>query len=290
MFDPFKIDGPAVISFSGGRTSAYMLWRILQSHGGTLPDDVKVMFANTGKEMEETLEFVNECSIRWGVPITWVEYRPRPTMEDPKEHAIVSFETASRNGEPFNWIVQERRMLPNPRARFCRTELKYRTMHRVIEEQFGFEEWTAVIGMRADEPDRVAKLVIRDDPREEKIAPLATAGIAVQHISEFWKRQPFDLRLPNMNGKTMHGNCDLCFLKAGDQLLSLIREQPARAVWWMEKEMWARKWRDEGVIDGNGDRFRLDRPSVTRMLDYVRQQDTMFVFGDEAIYDCGCTD
>jgi len=47
----FLITGPAVISFSGGRTSAYMLWRILQAHGGILPDDVVVCFANTGREM-----------------------------------------------------------------------------------------------------------------------------------------------------------------------------------------------------------------------------------------------
>ncbi len=64
MSDPFHITGPALISFSGGRTSGYMLWRILQAHGGTLPDDVYVTFANTGKEREETLRFVYECGSR----------------------------------------------------------------------------------------------------------------------------------------------------------------------------------------------------------------------------------
>ncbi len=61
MLDPFLISGPAVISFSGGRTSAYMLWRILRAHGGALPDDVVVCFANTGREMSATLDFVREC-------------------------------------------------------------------------------------------------------------------------------------------------------------------------------------------------------------------------------------
>ena len=47
-------DGNIQISFSGGRTSAYMLHQILEANGN-LPDRVQVMFANTGREMPETL-------------------------------------------------------------------------------------------------------------------------------------------------------------------------------------------------------------------------------------------
>jgi len=73
MNDPFKIIEPTVISFSGGRTSAYMLWRVLQSNNG-LPADAIVCFANTGKEEEATLEFVRDCALNWGVNIHWLEF------------------------------------------------------------------------------------------------------------------------------------------------------------------------------------------------------------------------
>ena len=72
----FEVLGPTCISFSGGRTSGYMLWLTLQAHGEKLPDDTHVVFANTGKEEEATLRFVRDCAERWGVPIVWVEYRP----------------------------------------------------------------------------------------------------------------------------------------------------------------------------------------------------------------------
>ncbi|MDR1934710.1 MAG: Nin-like protein, partial [Candidatus Accumulibacter sp.] len=74
MRDPFSIDSPSAISFSGGRSSAYLLWRVLRANGG-LPSDAVVCFANTGKEAEATLRFVRDCAEHWRVPIHWLEYR-----------------------------------------------------------------------------------------------------------------------------------------------------------------------------------------------------------------------
>ena len=125
--NPFQITENTCISFSGGRTSAYMLWRVLEANNG-LPDNCEVTFANTGKECEETLEFVKECGERWNVPITWLEYIP-----DAPGFKVVDFETAARNGEPFEAIIHKRQYLPNPVTRFCTIDLKIRIIAKLLK-------------------------------------------------------------------------------------------------------------------------------------------------------------
>lgn len=281
--DPFKATGPTCISFSGGRTSAYMLWRVLQAHEGKLPADVTVCFANTGKEEEATLRFVRDCSEQWDVPIVWLEYRGRGV--DP---AVVSYETASRAGEPFELLIRERQYLPNPVSRFCTVELKILTMVRHLRS-IGWDEWDTFVGIRADEPIRVAS--IRANPSGgtkgvERHMPLALAGISASDVLKFWRSSAFDLDLPVVNGKTMHGNCDLCFLKPPAQRLSLIRERPERAVWWIAQEQ---SVTSTGQIAGDGARFTKDGPSYSEMLRYAGQQGEMFDHEQEAI-PCFCGD
>lgn len=279
MTDPFKIDSPTCISFSGGRTSAYMLWRVLQSNGG-LPPEAIVCFANTGKEEEATLRFVQDCSERWGVPIAWLEYVRGGIF------TTTSFDYAKRHGEPFEAVIEQRGgYLPNRVARYCSSELKTRTMHRYLKS-LGWQEWDTFVGIRADEPRRVAKF--RANPRpefkgEEVHLPLAIAGIGAQDVGNFWLAQNFDLGLPNVNGKTMHGNCDLCYLKPASQVLSLITERPDRAIWWAEQE------RKAESVAASASRFRDDRPSYASMLKFSKEQVDMFDPNEEAIA-CFCGD
>jgi hypothetical protein len=280
MSDPFKILEPTVISFSGGRTSAYMLWRILQSNGGGLPEDAIVCFANTGKEEESTLEFVRDCGKNWNVPIHWVEYQ---WAEVPANRfKVVTFDSAARKGEPFMASIDQNGspFLPNPVARICTARLKIRTIHAYIKS-LGWKhnenmDW---VGIRADEMRRAAKMA-----RER--TPLVAAGITKHDVSAFWKSQHFDLKLPNMNGVTMHGNCDLCFLKPTHQIISLIREKPERADWWIAMENHAQS---SNKTYGDGAKFRKDRPSYAELKKFALSHDDMFPTDEEGI-PCFCGD
>jgi 3'-phosphoadenosine 5'-phosphosulfate sulfotransferase (PAPS reductase)/FAD synthetase len=276
MSNPFEIKEQTVISFSGGRTSGFMLYKVLEAHQMSLPDDAKVIFANTGKEDEATLKFVHDCSVNWNVPIVWLEYQDH---DDSKQRfKVVTYETASRNGEPFEAIIRKRQYLPNPVTRFCTAELKIRTIHKYLRS-IGWDdhdENSDWIGIRADEPRRAAKIA-----RER--TPLVTAGIGKTDVGNFWKAQSFDLGLPNFNGVTYHGNCDLCFLKGESQTRSLIAEKPERAIWWAKMEAMAMASKPDGA------RFRKDRDSYQAMMNYAKDQMPMFDDPDESIA-CFCGD
>lgn len=274
-----KLQTPCAISFSGGRTSAYMLRLMLDSYGGTLPSDCKVIFSNTGKEMEETLAFVHECGERWRVPIVWLEYRA------PKDFEVVTFETASRNGEPFEAIIDQRQYLPNPVARFCTAELKICTMHKYLRS-LGWESWANYLGIRADEPRRLAKLTRSSETKDEdRCAPLGPLGVTAADVGEFWENNDFDLRLPNIGGKTSHGNCDLCFLKGPNQIKSLIAQEPTRAEWWARMEE-----KKIGVKSPAAAYFRSDRPSYRQMQRNALEQQDMFGIEAEEGIECFCGD
>lgn len=274
-----------IISFSGGRTSGMMLKTMIDECGGSLPDNVKVLFANTGKELNETLDFVNECSINWNVPIIWLEY---VWNDDPqKRWREVTYKTASRNGEPFEALLLSRKFLPNPTMRFCTQDLKVRAMKLYAQQVLGWKEWDVAIGFRADEQRRVAKLSMPSNEPYERYAPLVNLNVTAKDVANFWDKQSFDLRLSNNNGKTMHGNCDLCFLKGANQVLSLIKENPARADWWIKMESIPRTKTD---FDHKTGTFRKDRPSYSAMKEFALKSNDMFGFDEDSIECVGCTD
>ena len=278
QMNPFKLTEPSCISFSGGRTSAYMLWRFIEANDG-LPDDCIVTFANTGKEEEATLRFVDQCRKEWDVPIVWLEYQWAEETKD--RFKVVDFDTAARNGEPFEALIHAKKYLPNPVARFCTIEMKIRTIANYLwsighVEKRSHGENMAIVGIRADEQRRAAKI-------EPHRRPLVTAGVTKETVTAFWATQSFDLELPNVNGVTPHGNCDLCYLKGANLIESLIVEQPSRADWW------ARMEREVPASQQSGALWRNDRPSYAEMQVIAREQGQLDLAGDETI-PCFCGD
>ena len=270
----FLITGPALISFSGGRASAYMLWRILQAHGGTLPDDVHVAFANTGKEREETLRFVHECASRWGVRVRWLEFLDRRTsLPIEQRFQEVGFNSAARNGEPFEALIRSKQHTPNAVSRWCTQELKVRVM-KWFMQSLGYQNWVNIIGLRADEMHRVEKSRKKTKERWTNAMPLADAGITNRMVRAFWAEQDFDLGL-----LPFEGNCDGCFLKARPKLWEIERTAPGTLQWWSDME------------EGPGKGRFVTEYSYAELMRDVRRQPDLFaggLFDDDPDMDAEC--
>jgi len=260
--NPYYINEPAVVSFSGGRSSAYMLHEILKAHDFKLPDYVKVIFANTGKEMPQTLDFVKDVGLNWEVDIVWLEYTGK------KQFRQVTYETASRSGEPFAQLITDKNYLPNMMARFCTSELKVLT----IERYMGGDDFLTVVGIRGDEPRRAAKMRSKDNYS----VPLADDGVTENDIRSFWNEQHFDLSMPPAGVNTL-SNCDLCFLKGYSIKQSIVEHDPSIADWWVDQEK---------KINA---RFRNDQPSYEKMKIIASDQGQLFDFDDQTIA-CFCGD
>ena len=212
---------PLLISFSAGRTSAFMC-KFLLEHPAYKDRQKLIVFANTGKELEETLIFADKCDKELGLNLVWIEAVINPEKGKGTGYKIVDFETASRKGEPFKDLIAKYG-LPSKLYRHCTRELKEIPIHKFAREILGSKYETA-IGIRADEKHRLKE-------KPGYVYPLAELNVDEKFIRNWWDKQCFDLNL-----KDYEGNCDLCFLKSKRKKLTLVSERPEIANWWDEME------------------------------------------------------
>jgi len=214
-----------VCTFSGGRTSAFM-GRFLNEYDKYKEYDKVFIFANTGKEKEETLEFVNKCDKEWNLNVVWLEAKINKENGVGTTYKIVDFETASRNGEPFEDMLKSYSM-PNNFASNCTRELKQYPINKYIKN-LNYDIVITAMGIRYDERHRKSN----NAEKENIVYPLCDdIKVDSQFIRKFWDNQCFDLQL-----KDYQGNCDLCFKKSVRKRLTMIKENPEVADWWNEME------------------------------------------------------
>lgn len=231
-----------IISFSGGQTSGRMLRLKMDEHPKDFDREFSVIYDNTGREFNETLDFVRDVSVRWGVPITWLEYCRKDGEHSVKE---VTYETAARRSSrrgPFDEMLEWAGTLPNVMGRGCSGQLKVRTTRRFLQG-LGMESWESYVGIRADEAHRKLEILASCPKYITPHFPLIDNGTTLEQVNAWWDAQPFKLNIPNYKG-----NCDLCFLKARWKRVAIIRQDPQAADWWIG---WERKMLAKGVT-GDG--------------------------------------
>jgi hypothetical protein len=205
-----------LVSFSGGETSGFMLNWILNNWSDKY--EIKVVFANTGEENDETLEFVQRCSEYFNVHVTWIEAVFHKEYRVGTTHKVVDFETAERSNRLF-LEMSEVYGIPNRSFPHCNRELKLYPIKSYMRS-IGWKTYDTAIGIRVDEIDRVSS------KRKELnlVYPLVTdKRMTRQHINFWWSQQPFRLEL-----KGYQGNCKTCWKKSDRKLWTIAKETPEK--------------------------------------------------------------
>ncbi len=201
---------------SGGRTSQYMAKRLMDE----CQDEYEMVrvFANTGQEMNETLDFVHQCDVQFGFNTVWIEANVR-AGRNATSHKIVTYETASRSGEPFESVVKKYG-IPNASYPHCTRELKENPIHSYVRS-LGWRrgEYLTAIGIRADEPRRIKRGVSLQN-KQIRVYPLVDIFPSDKiDVLDFWEQQNFDLNIPEYLG-----NCKACFKKSNKKLQEVYRD------------------------------------------------------------------
>jgi hypothetical protein len=238
-----------LVSFSGGETSGFMAQWLNNHYREFDYKNIVFVFANTGLENEQTLEFVKRCDNHFKLNVQWVEAEP---MERGYTFKKVCFDTASRNGDTFEKFIIKEGTIPNQNAPRCTDRLKQIPIKKFTKEWFNGEKYDTAIGIRRDEIDRM-------NAKAKEIGliyPLINSKMIPtnkQMVNIFWRSMPFRLEL-----KGYQGNCATCWKKSDKKLYQIAQENPKAFEFMAEME---RKY----PFDKNGNKqvfFRKNRSAL----------------------------
>lgn len=227
----------AVAGVSGGRTSALMALRYV-------PKETILCFQNTGCEHSKTYDFLKQLEDDLGRPLIRLEWRSPPRGEAPRfgSFEVVSHDCLARRGQPFRDFLtclatfrkkQKNKppVAPWARQRICTAYLKIKTQ-RAYALSLGWEDWTSFVGLRYDEPERIALMKKRCDERDvDERAPLHEEKITKTDVLRYWASKKYDLDIPEHLG-----NCVGCFLKDEADLARALVDGEGNADWWIAIE------------------------------------------------------
>lgn len=226
-----------MVTVSGGRSSAMMARHIQTSE--KYKDFEKIyVFANTGQERQETIDFLKNIVKFWGIDLNIVEAVGSDIMGVGINYKLVDFDTLSMNSEPFEEVIMHKNKgifdgLPNQESPYCSENLKTIPCKKFCDEIFGVNNYVKAIGYRLEDmPKRITFAEAKED--KTRIFPLLTdfeTPVGNMELNRWWDLQPFKL---GIHGK--YGNCELCWKKSKNTLIDNIRYGTRTIEWWQKME------------------------------------------------------
>ncbi len=203
-----------VVSFSGGRTSAYLV-HLMEKKRINEGWDVEYVFMDTGAEHPKTYDFIRNVIKHWGIKLTCLrtvvhhEYRVGVTYE------VIDIDSIGWDLSTWREVVKKYDT-PYLGGAHCTKNFKTTPYNKYCKDKYGIN-YTSWLGIRIDEVTR-----LKPFPRTRYLAELSI--MERDDIIEWFKDQSFDLVLDEWLG-----NCVFCLKKGVNKIALAIKDEPELA-------------------------------------------------------------
>lgn len=211
-----------VVSFSGGRTSAYFVWLVLsliksgwweKNIGGK----VYFIFMDTSAEHPKTYKFIREVVGNFGIELVCLQGDFDQPVGVGHSYKVVSINNLKH--DPVNGVygqMMRKYGVPTIASPWCTSRMKEEVHDKYCDDTFGKGNYTTWLGIRSDEPKRI-KL-----PNSRGIRYMAElSDFDKEDVLQWWEEMPFNLEIDEHLG-----NCVFCFKKSHGKVALAARDEP----------------------------------------------------------------
>lgn len=144
-----------IVSFSGGRTSAFMVHQIEQMRAtGQIKGQVEYIFLDTGAEHPGTYEFIRKVAGHFNIQITLLRPVISPDIGTGVTFKVIGWDDLKPDLQPWREMLAKHGAPYSPGGGFCTGRLKTTAHDKYCDEKYGKGNTVKWIGYRIDESKR----------------------------------------------------------------------------------------------------------------------------------------
>ena len=207
-----------VVSFSGGRTSAYLCKLMIEGFGR---ENVDFVYMDTGAEHPKTYEFIRNVNAEFKLNLVCLRIEFSDTLGVGNSYNEVSIDNIKYDLNPFSEMMIKYGS-PYIGGMFCTDRMKLTSFKKYCDNAYGKNNYETWLGIRSDEPNRLTS--------KKGIRYMAEITDAEKgDVLDFWSEMPFDLEIPEWLG-----NCVFCPKKSNLKLAAAQRDEPELYLQWLD--------------------------------------------------------
>lgn len=208
-----------IVSFSGGRTSAYLV-HLMEQRRKKENIDVEYVFMDTGAEHPKTYEFIKNCVEYFDIELTVLKSVINQELGVGVKYKRININECKWDLSLFKEMMSKH-STPCLTSPFSNGRLKTEPMMKYIKDNYP-EPATQWLGMRIDEKNR-----LKSKPNIKYLAEISS--MEKIDIVGWWAEMPFDLEIGDWLG-----NCVFCYKKSPVKIALAMKQEPELAKEWIE--------------------------------------------------------